>query len=131
MIQPPAGYGLSYIDWCQQEFGVAAALSDDPNMQGAYRTGDPYLEFARQAHAVPVAATKQTHGLARERYKQNALGVNYGMGERSLASRIGELPIQARHLLELHHEVYSQFWRWTEQCVDHALRLASDGVWLG
>jgi hypothetical protein len=121
LIQPPPGHGLAYIDWCQQEFGIAAALSGDPNMLTAYRSGDPYLEFAKQAHAVPPDATKETFGAVREQYKQNALGVNYGMGERSLAGRIGELPIVARHLLELHHEIYRQFWNWSECCVNHAM----------
>jgi hypothetical protein len=27
LIQPPSGYGVAYIDWAQQEFGIAAALS--------------------------------------------------------------------------------------------------------
>ena len=27
LIKPPPGYGLAYIDWKQQEFGIAAALS--------------------------------------------------------------------------------------------------------
>jgi hypothetical protein len=43
------------------------------------------------------------------------------MGEHSLAGRIGELPIVARHLLEMHHEVYAQFWRWNQAAVDHAM----------
>ena len=29
LIQPPPGYGVAYIDWSQQEFGIAAALSGD------------------------------------------------------------------------------------------------------
>src|SRR5262249_31073511 len=48
LIKPPPGHGLAYIDWSQQEFGIAAALSGDPNMIAAYRSGDPYLAFAKQ-----------------------------------------------------------------------------------
>jgi hypothetical protein len=29
LIHPPPGYGLAYIDWSQQEFGIAAYLSGD------------------------------------------------------------------------------------------------------
>ena len=29
LIKPPPGYGIAYIDWQQQEFGIAAALSGD------------------------------------------------------------------------------------------------------
>ena len=59
LIKPPPGHGVAYIDWSQQEFGIAAALSGDPAMQAAYRSGDPYLAFAKQAGAVPQDATKQ------------------------------------------------------------------------
>ena len=51
LIQPPTGSGVAYIDWAQQEFGIAAALSGDPLMMEAYRSGDPYLAFAKQAGA--------------------------------------------------------------------------------
>ena len=30
LIKPPKGIGLAYIDWSQQEFGIAAALSKRP-----------------------------------------------------------------------------------------------------
>ena len=32
LIKPPLGHGIAYIDWAQQEFGIAAALSGDPLM---------------------------------------------------------------------------------------------------
>ena len=59
LIKPPPGHGIAYIDWKQQEFGIAAALSGDPLMQQAYWSGDPYLAFAKQAGAVPQDATKE------------------------------------------------------------------------
>jgi DNA polymerase I-like protein with 3'-5' exonuclease and polymerase domains len=120
-IQPPPSYGLAYIDWRAQEFGIAAALSGDPNMIRAYQSGDAYLGFAKLAGAVPAEATKETHSSVRELYKQNALGVNYGMGEKSLAYRIGHLPIFARHLMEQHRALFSRFWHWSDLCVDHAM----------
>ena len=88
LIKPPPGHGVAYIDWSQQEFGIAAALSGDPAMLAAYRSGDPYLAFAKQAGAVPADATKETHGPQRELFKQCVLGVQYGMGASSLALRI-------------------------------------------
>ena len=57
LIQPPPGHGLAYIDWAQQEFGIAAALSGDRLMLEAYRSGDPYLAFAIQAGAATAEAT--------------------------------------------------------------------------
>src|SRR5262249_51406541 len=58
LIKPPPAHGIAYVDWAQQEFGIAAALSGDVAMQAAYQTGDPYLAFAKQAGAIPPNATK-------------------------------------------------------------------------
>jgi DNA polymerase-1 len=41
LIQPREGWGLAYIDWFQQEFGIAATLSGDQRMMAAYSSGDP------------------------------------------------------------------------------------------
>jgi len=57
-----------------------SALSKDANMVAAYRSGDPYLAFAKQAGAVPPGATKQSHSAQRELFKQCVLAVQYGMG---------------------------------------------------
>ena len=121
LIQPPPGYGIAYIDWSQQEFGIAAALSGDSLMIEAYRSGDPYLAFAKQAGAVPKGATKASHKDEREQYKACVLAVQYGMGEEGLAGRIGQPPIRARELLRLHRETYRVFWRWSDAAVDYAM----------
>ena len=49
LIRPQPGMALAYVDYEQQEFGIAAALSKDEAMMAAYRTEDPYLAFAKQA----------------------------------------------------------------------------------
>jgi len=121
LIKPPPGYGLAYIDWAQQEFGIAGALSGDQAMMAAYQSGDPYLAFAKQAGAVPAHATKYTHQAEREQFKQCVLAVQYGMGPDSLAARIGQPPIVGRQLIRLHQEAYSVFWRWSDSAVDHAM----------
>ncbi len=121
LIRPNPGYGLAYLDWSQQEFGIAAALSGDPNMLAAYESGDPYLAFAKQAGAVPADGTKDSHPREREQFKACVLAVQYGMGEASLASRIGQPPSFARELLSLHRETYRTFWRWSDRAVDYAM----------
>ncbi len=121
LIRPEPGYGLAYLDWSQQEFGIAAALSGDPQMLEAYASGDPYLTFAKQARAVPHEATKESHPRERDLFKACALAVQYGMGEASLASRIGQPPSFARELLRLHRETYRTFWRWSDGAVDFAM----------
>ncbi len=121
LIQAKPGHGIAYIDWSQQEFGIAAALSNDPLMQKAYRSGDPYLAFAKQAGAVPDDATKQSHKAERDQFKACVLAVQYGMGAESLALRIGQPVIRAKELLRLHQETYRIFWSWSDATVDHAM----------
>ncbi len=115
LIRPTPGYGLAYIDWAQQEFGVGAALSEDAAMRSAYESGDAYLAFAKMAGAAPPEATKRSHKIVREQFKTTCgLGVLYGMGARSLGVRLGESEARAKELLALHRRVFAQFWRWTE-----------------
>ncbi len=121
LIKSGEGYGVAYIDWSQQEFGIAAALSGDPLMMQAYLSCDPYLEFAKQAGAAPPDATKQSHKQVREQFKACVLAVQYGMGAESLAWRIGKPVAEARYLLELHRKTYHVFWRWSDAALDYAM----------
>ena len=121
LIRPEPGHGLAYLDWSQQEFGIAAALSGDPRMIEAYESGDPYLAFAKQAGAVPADATKESHPMAREQFKACTLAVQYNMGEASLAIRINQPVAQARELLRLHRKTYREFWKWSDGAVDYAM----------
>jgi len=121
LIRPEPGRALAYVDWSQQEFGIAGALSGDLAMQEAYSTGDPYMTFAIQAGAAPPTATKRTHGSIREQFKSTVLAVQYGMGEESLAARIGQPTARGHQLMRLHRETYPTYWRWSEATVNHAL----------
>ncbi len=121
LIRPEPGTALVYLDYEQQEFGIAAALSGDGNMMDAYRSGDPYLAFARQAGAVPPGATRDTHGPARDQFKTCALGIQYAMGAEALAHRLATASSRGRELLNLHRQTYPDYWRWSEACVAHAM----------
>lgn len=121
LIKPKEGFGIAYIDWSQQEFGIAAALSGDKKMKAAYKSGDPYLAFAKQAGAVPESATKQSHKSERDQFKACVLAVQYGMGADSLAARINQPVVRARELLRLHRETYREFWAWSDAAVDRAM----------
>jgi hypothetical protein len=121
LVKPPPGHGVAYLDWSQQEFGIAAALSGDGAMRAAYQSGDPYLAFAKQARAIPADGTKQSHGPTRELFKQCVLATQYGMERDSLAERIGQPPAVARDLLRAHHETYCTFWRWSDSVLNHAM----------
>ncbi|MEO2031148.1 MAG: DNA polymerase, partial [Planctomycetaceae bacterium] len=115
------GRAIAYVDWSQQEFAIAAALSGDQNMLEAYASSDPYLAFGKQAEAVPADATKESHPLERGQYKVCALAVQYGMGETSLAASLGEPEIVGRELLRVHRQTYPHFWKWSQAATDHAM----------
>jgi len=125
LLKPPEGSAVAYIDWEQQEFGIAAALSGDSLMQDAYSSGDCYLAFAKQAGAVPKDATKKSHASIRELYKTTVLATQYGMEAESLALRLGQPIVMARDLLRAHRETYRTFWRWSDAVVDHAVLTGS------
>ncbi|QDT08183.1 DNA polymerase I, thermostable [Planctomycetes bacterium K23_9] len=121
LIKPTRGRSLAYVDWSQQELGIAAALSGDPALTQAYASGDPYLEFARMAGAVPTSATKQSHPVERGAFKVCMLAVQYGMSEHGLAAKLNQPVAFARNLLRQHKETFPVFWRWSQQQVDTAM----------
>jgi len=114
LIKPAEGRFVAYIDYSQQEIGIAAALSGDRNMMEAYASGDLYLTFAKQAGAVPPDATKTSHGNERDQFKIVALAVGYGMGEKALAVKLGAPEYRARELLDLHRRTYPDYWAWSD-----------------
>src|SRR5262249_30538018 len=65
LIQAKPGWGIAYLDWVGQEFGIAAALSNDPAMQEAYGSGDIYLTFCERAGVGAAVETKQASGRER------------------------------------------------------------------
>ena len=121
LIKPKPGRAVFYVDFCQQEFGIAAALSGDSAMAEAYRSGDPYLAFARQSGAVPENATKKSHPNERKLFKQCVLAVQYGQGAESFARKIGVTVNEAQRLLRLHRETYRTFWAWSDRVVTYAM----------
>jgi hypothetical protein len=121
LVKPPEGRGNAYLDYNAQEFGVAAALSHDQNMMNAYKSGDPYFWFAKKGGLVPPEATRQTHSAQHALYKMAVLAIDYEIGAESLALRINRSVLFARHLIELHHELFPDYWRWSNRAVDHAM----------
>mgnify|MGYP001807102681 CR=1 FL=1 len=121
LIRPEPGRALAYVDWSQQELGIAAALSGDANMREAYRSGDFYLTFAVLAGAAPADATKKTHARIRDQFKQVALAVQYGQGEVGLAAKLGLPVCRGRELLQLHRRTFRRFWEWSDTVQDGAM----------
>jgi hypothetical protein len=118
LIKPPMGRALAYIDWSSQEVVIAAALSGDPALGDAVRSGDPYLRFAQLAGLAPADASKDTHREIRDLCKTCLLGTNYGMQAQSLAYRTGLSVIQAQHLLRRLAAVFPIYTEWSQHMVD-------------
>jgi DNA polymerase I-like protein with 3'-5' exonuclease and polymerase domains len=121
-IKPPPGYGIAYIDWSSQEIGIAAALSGDKNMMADYAAGDPYIEFGIRAGLLPSGAVKKGNEDVRDMLKACVLGVQYGMGDKTLAFRIGKSTITARQLIRAHQEQYPKFWTMADSAVACAMQ---------
>jgi DNA polymerase-1 len=118
LIKPEPGMAVAYIDYSSMEFLIAASLSDRHcgpvnNMLDMYRSGDPYMAFAKRVGAIPEHITKQTLGnyeVVRERYKVMLLAVQYGMMVETLAARLGISTFEAHEMLAQHHELFAQYW---------------------
>jgi DNA polymerase I-like protein with 3'-5' exonuclease and polymerase domains len=120
-IKPEDGMALAYVDYSQQEFGIAAALSGDKAMQEAYQSGDPYITFAKQSGAVPNDATPETHPRERAQFKTCALGTLYGLGPEGMAQKLNQPVETGRQLLRHHQNCYQDFWKWSHDTVATAL----------
>jgi hypothetical protein len=115
LIQPRPGCAVAYLDWAQQELGIAAALSGDQPMQDAYRSGDFYLTFAKMAGAVPTTATKRSHTAEREQFKVVSLGVLYGLSAEGISRKLNVPPCRGRELLRIHQQTFRDFWAWSDR----------------
>ena len=127
LIKPEPGMAVAYIDYSAMEFLLAASLSDGHcgpvnRMLEMYRSGDPYLAFAKAVGAVPAAATKATHGTVRDLYKNMLLAVQYGMQYETLAARLGVSAFEAHEMLAQHRAQFRQYWVWSDDFVQHALQ---------
>jgi len=127
LIKPAPGMAVAYIDYSSMEFLIAASLSDQHcgpinNMLDMYRTGDLYLTFAKRVVAVPSTATKQSHAAVRDKYKNMLLAVQYGMSSETLAARLGISTFEAHEMLAQHRELFAQYWKWSDDWVQHALQ---------
>ena len=121
LVKPIPGHTIVNLDYKAQEIGIAAALSQDPQMMIDYATGDPYLAMGKLARRIPPDGTKDTHGEIRGQFKALSLGINYMMGLETLARRIKGSLTEAGSLMVFHKQKYRTFWRWVESEVSGAL----------
>ena len=113
-----------YLDFKTQEIGIAAAQSQDPALLAAYRSGDVYHGFARACGLTADedrVRWKKNNPDQRQQMKALALGINYGMGLRSIANNLGMHPLAAAEILDRHKRTYRRFYEWREAVADAAI----------
>ena len=125
VIKPGPGQALAYTDLKSAEVGIAAGLSDDPNMKKCYVDAvnggdDVYVGFAKLAGAIPPDGTRYTHPKERKLYKTAMLASQYGQMPPSLARKNGLPRWVAQDLYNKHKSVYARYWQWIENEVLNA-----------
>lgn len=125
IMRAPKGKAITTIDWASQEFVLAASLSGDTNMLEAYKSGDPYLYFAKLAGAVPWEGTKKEYATERDLFKAVVLGLQYGLGVVNLSLALTskmkrEVSVQeTMNLIDKHKGAFPVFWQWCEDIRHH------------
>ena len=127
LIKPEPGMAIAYIDYSSAEFMIGASRSDGHcgpvnNMMDLYRSGDPYINFAKRVAAIPKDGTKQTHGEARDKYKTFVLASQYGISSKTVSARLGNSELEAHEMINQHREVFTQYWQWSDDWVQHSLQ---------
>ena len=122
LIKPPPGHAVAYIDWSQQEIGIAGCAVRRSGVAGSLSIGR-LLPRLRQAGQRRPAGRHQGHARrASANCSSNACSrLHYGMEAQSLALRIAQPGIVARDLLRAHRQTYRRFWEWSDAAVDQAM----------
>ena len=114
---------MAYVDWSQQEFGIAASLSGDRGDDGRLPIRRP-LPGVRQASRQDSARRNQANARAeRDLFKACVLGVQYGMGVASLARRIGKPSAYAGSCSGSIGKPTRSSGRWSDGAESHAMLL--------
>jgi DNA polymerase-1 len=121
----PEGKIGVYLDWRTQEVGIAAANSGDERLADDYAGGDVYHSLADMCGLTTLDAEswkKTPEGKTqRQRMKALQLGINYGMGVRSLARGLDRHPLIAAEIIRRHRQRYPTYWTWRAAKVQEAM----------
>ena len=120
---PPDKIGL-YLDWRTQEVGIAAARSGDAALAEDYLSGDIYhalAELCGLTNDTDIKRWKNDNPGQRQRMKALQLGINYGMGVRSLSRGLNRHPLIGSEVIIRHQRRYPRFWEWRADMVERAM----------
>jgi hypothetical protein len=120
LIAPPPGRALVHRDYCQQEVRIAALLSEDSALLQACESGDVYPGVAQQLGFLPESLNEAERKAVRSLFKTVVLGIQYGLGSRSLAVRTGLSRFEAGEILARLRAQFHRFEDYTQSVCDHA-----------
>jgi hypothetical protein len=120
MITPPPGRVLIHRDYQQQEPRIAAVVSGDTELLSACESGDVYLGIAKQLGFISASMSSTELKAVRTLFKTVVLGIQYGLGPRSLATRTGVSLSEACEILARLRARFSVFESYAQSVVDHA-----------
>jgi hypothetical protein len=120
LITPPVGRVLVHRDYCQQEVRIAAVLSGDEALLQACESGDVYLGIARQLGFLSDSMSTNEQKAVRALFKTVVLGIQYGLGARSLAIRTGISLFEAGEILARLRARFHRFEDYVRCVLDHA-----------
>jgi DNA polymerase-1 len=119
-VAPPPGQALIHRDYCQQEVRIAAVLSGDTELLAACESGDVYLGIARQLGFLADSMSAAETEAVRTLFKTVVLGIQYGLGARSLAVRTGLSLYEAAEILARLRARFRGFEAFGQRVLDHA-----------
>ena len=128
LVEPPPGNFLAGVDYGQQEFFIAALLSEDSRMVQAYLSGDPYLFMGKEAGAIPKDGTKKTHEAIRDLFKSTTLGILFMMTKVGLAAKLtadtGKYHSEddAQDLIDVFEDLFPDFIEWRKENIEEYQR---------
>ena len=120
LIAPPPGRALVHRDYCQQEVRIAAVLSGDTALLEACEGGDVYLGMAQQLGFLSESMNDAERDAVRTLFKTVVLGIQYGLGAKSLAVRAGISPYEACEILARLRARFRVFEDYAKCVLDHA-----------
>jgi DNA polymerase-1 len=127
LIVPPPGRAVIYLDFSQQEFLIAAVLSQDDEMFKAYMRGDTYIGVGEAWGLIKPDMAPEEVAEIRKLVKLAVLGIQYQMGVSKLARYIKRPRWQAAQYLLLHKDVFWKYWKWSDDFVNSA-QLNGDAI---
>ena len=120
----PAGKIGLYLDWRTQEVGIAAARSGDAALAEDYLSGDIYHALAvlcGLTNDTDIKRWKNDQPGHRQRMKALQLGINYGMGVRSLSRGLDRHSLIGSEVIIRHQRKYPRFWEWRADMVERTM----------